>query len=226
MLIENKWFFVSFNFLRIAKQISIKYFEESEFSRKPEQTTGESAGYYLYAADTITILLTTAQTISLDLRFAIPAGYFGQISPRSSILVNHLVTVDGGVIDSDFRGIVKAILVNLSDKTFTVRVGDRIAQLIILEKYNVNFERVGDRIFLGGTKRGSSGFGSTGVNVIKKTKLDDWVVKSDDEKVTESNDSPVALKNEKTEEQFETVCEEAKMEVNDKVVVHEKITTD
>ena len=141
-------------------------------------------------------------------------------------MVNHLVTVDGGVIDSDFRGIVKAILVNLSDKTFTVRVGDRIAQLIILEKYNVNFEKVGERILLGGTKRGSSGFGSTGVNVIKKTKLDDWVVKSDDEKVTESNDSPVALKNEKTEEQLEIVCEEAKMEVNDKVVVHEKITID
>ena len=210
----------------MAKQISIKYFEESEFSRKPEQATEESAGYDLYAADTITILPKTAQTIPLDLRFAIPAGFFGQIFPRSSILVNHLVTVDGGVIDSDFRGIVKAILVNLSDKTFSVRVGDRITQLIILEKYNVNFEKVGERILLGGTKCGSSGFGSTGVNVIKKTKLDDWVVKSDDEKVTESNDSPVALKNEKTEEQLEIVCEEAKMEVNDKVVVHEKITID
>ena len=141
-------------------------------------------------------------------------------------MVNHLVTVDGGVIVSGFWWIVKSILVNLFDKTFTVRVGDRIAQLIILEKYNVNFEKVGERILLGGTKRGSSGFGSTGVNVIKKTKLDDWVVKSDDEKVTESNDSPVALKNEKTEEQLEIVCEEAKMEVNNKVVVNEKITID
>ena len=51
------------------------------------------------------------------------------------------------------------------------------------------------------------------------------VVKSDDEKFTESNDSPVALKNEETEEQLEIVCEEAKIEVNDKVV-HEKITID
>ena len=131
-----------------------------------------------------------------------------------------------GVIDSDFQGIVKAILVNLSDKTFTVYFGDRIAQLIILEKHNVSFEKVGERILLGGTKGGSSGFGSTGINVIKKTKLDDWVVKSTDEKVNESQDSPVALKNEKTEEQLEIVCEEAKMEVNDKVVVHEKITID
>ena len=194
MLIYKSFF--SFEFLKMAKQISIKYFEESEFSKKPEEATGN------------------------------PAGFFGQVFPGSSILVNHLVTVDGGVIDSDFWGIVKAILVNLSDKTFTVRVGDRIAQLIILEKYNVNFEKLGERILLGGAKHGSSGFGSTGVNVIKKTKLDDWVVKSADEKVNESQDSPVALKNEKTEEQLEIVCEEAKMEINDKVVVHEKITID
>ena len=175
---------------------------------------------------TITILPKTTQTIPLDLRFAIPAGFFGQIFPRSSILVNHLVTVDGGVIDSDFQGIVKAILVNLSDKTFTVRVGDRIAQLVILEKYSVNFEKVGERTLLAGTKRGSSGFGSTGVNFIKKTKLDDWVVKSADEKVNKNQDSSVALEKEKTKEQLEIVCEEAKMEVNDKDVVHEKITID
>ena len=103
---------------------------------------------------------------------------------------------------------------------------DRIAQLIILGKYNVKFGKVGERVLLGGTKRGSSGFASTGVIVIKKTKLDDWVVKFDDEKLNESQDSPVALKNDKTEEQLEIVCEEAKMEVNDKVVVHEKIAID
>ena len=59
----------------MAKKISIKYFEESQFSRKPEQATEESVGYDLYAADTITILPETAQAIPLDLRFAIPAGF-------------------------------------------------------------------------------------------------------------------------------------------------------
>ena len=117
-------------------------------------------------------------------------------------------------------------MVNLSDKTFIVRVGDKIAQIVILEKCNVNFEKVRECTLLGGTKRGGSGFGSTCVNVIKKTKLDDWVVKSADEKVNESQDSPVALKNEKTEEHLQIVCEDAKMEVNDKVAVHEKITID
>ena len=75
----------------------------------------------------------------LSFQWTIPDRFFGQIMPRSSILVDHLVTVDGGVIDSDFRGIVKAILVNLSKKTFTVRLGDRIAQVVLIEKCNVKF---------------------------------------------------------------------------------------
>ena len=154
----------------MAKQIVVKYFEESKFARVPEQTTEGSAGYDLYAADTITILPQSAQTIPLDLRWAIPDGFFGQIMPRSSILVDHLVTVGGGVIDSDFRGIVKAILVNLSKKTFTVRLGDRIAQVVLIEKYNVKFEKVSDKSLLSATKRGSSGFESTGSSVIKKKK--------------------------------------------------------
>ena len=69
---------LSFQFLfkKMAKQISIKYFEESQFAREPEQATEGSAGYDLDAADTITILPQTAQTIPLDLRFAIPVGFF------------------------------------------------------------------------------------------------------------------------------------------------------
>lgn len=151
----------------MAKQITIRYFEKSQFAREPEQTAEGSAGYGLYAADTVTILPQTAQTISLDLRFAIPAGFFGKIMPRSIILLDHLNTVDGGVIDSDFKG----ILVNVSNKTFTVRVGDRFAQVIILEKYNVKFEKVSDKTLLGGTKRGSNSFGSTGLSMIKKQNL-------------------------------------------------------
>ena len=120
---HNKWFVIVHNkydpeitifpafILKMAKQIVVKYFEESEFARGPEQTTEGSDGYDLYAADTITIFPQSAQTIPLDLRWAITDGFFGQIMPRSSILVDHLVTVDGGVIDSDFRGIVRAILV-------------------------------------------------------------------------------------------------------------------
>ena len=93
--------------------------------------------------------------------------------PRSSVLVDHLVTVDGGVIDSDFRGIVKAILVDLSNKNFTFRVGDKIVQVIILEKHNGKIEKLSDKTLLGGTKRGRDSFGSTSLSVIKKAKLDE-----------------------------------------------------
>ena len=176
----------------MAKQISIKHFEESQVSRKPEQATEESACYDLYAADTIAILPNTAQTILLDLRFAISAGFFGQIFPRSSLLVNHLVTVDVGVIDSDFRGVVKAILVNLSNKTFTVRVNDRITQIKIFEKYNAKFEKVRFYTLLGRTKGSTNGFDSAGLSVIKKTKLDDLIIKFH-KKVIEILDSQVNL---------------------------------
>ena len=65
-----------FIFKKMAKQIVVKYFEENEFARVPEQTTEGSAGYDLYAADTVTILLQTAETIHLDLRWAFPDKFF------------------------------------------------------------------------------------------------------------------------------------------------------
>ena len=90
----------------MSKQITAKYFEESEFAKEPCQATEGSAGYDLYAAETKTFLPNSADTVSLDLRWAIPTGFFGKLFPRSSILKDHLVTVDAVVIDADFRGVV------------------------------------------------------------------------------------------------------------------------
>ena len=66
----------------------------------------------------------------LDLKMAIPKGLYGRIAPRSSLSVNHSIDVGGGVIDSDFRGIIQVILINHSSHPFSVNVGDKIAQLI------------------------------------------------------------------------------------------------
>ena len=78
---------------------------------------------------------------------------------------------DAGLIDSDFRGITQFLLLNHHyDKTFTVRAEDRIAQVVFMKKFNVNFHKVSDPTLLGKTKRGHDGFGSTGVEVIKKVK--------------------------------------------------------
>ena len=90
----------------MSKQITVKYFEESEFAKEPCQATEGSAGYDLYATETKTFFPNSADTVSLDLRWAIPTGFFGKLFPRSSILKDHLVTVDAVVIDADFRGVV------------------------------------------------------------------------------------------------------------------------
>ena len=85
----------------------------------------------------------SVDSISLEMIWAIPAGFYGKLFPRSGILREHLVTVDAGVIDSDFRGKVAALLFNHhSEKTFTVREGDRIAQVVFMEKFTANFQRV------------------------------------------------------------------------------------
>ena len=111
----------------MSKQIVVKYFQEHEFAKEPCQATERSAGYDLYVAETKTFLPNSADTVSIESRWAVPNGFFGKIFPCSCFLKDNLVTVDAGVTDSDLRGIVEALLVNHSKKTNTVRTGDRVA---------------------------------------------------------------------------------------------------
>ena len=221
----------------MSKQIVVKYFQESEFAKEPCQATEGSAGYDLYAAETKTFLPNSADTVSIELRWAIPSGFFGKIFPRSSILKDHLVTVDAGVIDSDFRGIVEALLVNHSKKTYTVRTGDRIAQVVFLGKYDVNFPKVTKKSLLGITKQRSRGFGSTGLSVIKKTKVDSLSDEEESDKEEQQifdgavskvdNNKPQLLQIvKKPEDHLQIISEEAVMKVDNKIVIHEKITID
>ena len=81
------------------------------------------------------------------------------------------MTVEAGLIDADHRSLIYVLLFNHSEKAFTVRTGERIAQVVFLEKFDANFEKVSKKEELGATKRGSGGFSSTGITVIKKIKL-------------------------------------------------------
>lgn len=123
----------------MSKQIIIKYFEESDSAKEPIQATEESAGYDLYSAEARTILPQSCDAVSIDLRWAIPQGFYSKIYPHSSILKKHLVTVDAGLIGSYFRGIAEVLFINHSEKTFTIRAGDRIAQVVFVEKFNAKF---------------------------------------------------------------------------------------
>ena len=230
----------------MSEQIVVKYFQESEFAKEPRKATAGSAGYILYAAETKKILPHCTNTVSLELRWAIPNGFFGKLFPCCSILKDHLVTVDASVIDSDFIGILEALMVNHSQKTYTVRTDDRIAQAVFIEKFDVKFGKVTLESSLGITKQGSDGFGSTGLSAIKKTKVDSLIDKEESDKkeqqifdvaVTKVDTKVVLTKFnaslgdksellqifKKSEDDLQIFCEEAVMKVDNEVVVHEKI---
>jgi dUTP pyrophosphatase len=92
----------------------------------------------------------------------IPPGYEAQVRPRSGIAAKYGVTVlnSPGTIDSDYRGELRILLINLGEETFTVRNGDRIAQLVISP---VSRPPIEEGAVLAETERGSGGFGSTGI---------------------------------------------------------------
>ena len=102
------------------------------------------------------------KAIPTGLYMEIPVGYEVQVRPRSGLALKHGITVLNapGTIDSDYRGEIKVILMNLSDKDFIIRDRDRIAQLV-LSRYERAELQASDE--LSDTERGCGGFGSTGV---------------------------------------------------------------
>ena len=99
-------------------------------------------------------------------------------------------------VDADYCGIVEMLIVNHSEAAFTVRVGDRVAQVVFVKQIDADFQKV-EKKDLSKTKLGEGGFGSTGIFVIKKSK---------------------------TEDDLEITSEEAIREVNDKITLVEKVT--
>ena len=119
------------------------------------------------AATSVEILPGERKLVLLGLALEMPRGCYGRIAPRSSFALRG-IDVAGGVIDPDFRGEVKVILVNNGQESLSVRPGDRVGQLI-LEKYaKVNLQGAED---LTHTLRGGEGFGSTGVAVRSLSEL-------------------------------------------------------
>jgi dUTP pyrophosphatase len=129
----------------------------------PHYATVGAAGLDLLAAIGGEIELQPGRRAAIPCGIAIelPQGVEAQIRPRSGLALNHGVTVLNapGTIDSDYRGEVGVILVNLGVEPFRVRNGDRIAQLVITPVVRAGFVRAEE---VGGTARGSGGFGSTG----------------------------------------------------------------
>ena len=81
---------------------------------------------------------------------------------RSGLFLKHKITTEAGVIDSRYRGVVHVLLFNYSDEKFSVRLGQRIAQMVFFEKFDAKFELVENANQLPKSKRDENGFGSTG----------------------------------------------------------------
>ena len=127
----------------------------------PSYETGGAAGMDVVAAESLTIRPGTRHAVATGFAMAIPPGYEVQVRPRSGLALKHGVTClnTPGTIDSDYRGEVKVILINLGEEDFTIRRGDRIAQIVIAPVTQGAWTEVDD---LDATSRGAGGFGSTG----------------------------------------------------------------
>lgn len=129
----------------------------------PAPATPGSSGVDLRAAVAGELVLAPGERalVPTGLALELPPGWEGQVRPRSGLAARHGVTLlnSPGTIDSDYRGEVAAVLVNLGREPFAVARGDRIAQLVVAPVAAVRFE---ESDLLGETGRGAGGFGSSG----------------------------------------------------------------
>lgn len=142
--------------------IKVKRLPNSGGLPLPAYASAGAAGMDVVAAESVTLRPGQRAAISTGMAFAIPAGWEIQVRPRSGLALKHGVTClnTPGTIDSDYRGEVKVILANLGEEYFEVKRGDRIAQLVPAQVQRAVLVEVDE---LDTTRRGSGGFGSTGV---------------------------------------------------------------
>jgi dUTP pyrophosphatase len=141
--------------------IKLKRLPHGEGLPLPSYASDGAAGLDVVAAESLSLASGARHAVATGFAIAIPAGYEVQVRPRSGLALKNGITClnTPGTIDSDYRGEVKVILVNLGREAFEVRRGERIAQLVPAPVLRADIVEVED---LGATARGAGGFGSTG----------------------------------------------------------------
>jgi dUTP pyrophosphatase len=143
---------------RMSERIDVRA-RLSAGGRLPAYGSAAAAGADLCASEACVIGPGARAAVPTGLRVAIPPGHVGLVWPRSGLAVRHGIDTLAGVIDSDYRGEVRVVLVNHGDEDFRIAAGDRVAQLLV--------QRVERAVFveasaLDETARAEGGFGSTG----------------------------------------------------------------
>lgn len=145
--------------------VAIAWLEHGRGLGMPGYQSAHAAGVDLAAAlgegEDLTIAPGGRTMVPCGFAMALPPGYEAQVRPRSGLAARHGVTVLNapGTIDADYRGEVKVILVNHGEAPFTIRRGERIAQMVVAPVVQARFV---EEARLDETERGSGGFGSTG----------------------------------------------------------------
>jgi dUTP pyrophosphatase len=148
-----------------AIRVEIKQLPHAEGLALPAYQSSHAAGLDLLAAvpEQAPLVLTPGRhaMIPTGLAIALPDGFEAQVRPRSGLAAKHGVTVlnSPGTVDADYRGEINVLLVNLGSEPFTIRRGERIAQMVVAPVTRVELVRAAS---LSSTERGSGGFGSTG----------------------------------------------------------------
>lgn len=143
----------------------IRFLPLNSSAKIPAKASPGSAGYDIYSSEEMIILPSQRRLVDTGFSMAFEENMYARIAPRSGLAVKG-IDVGAGVIDSDYRGPVKVLLINNSPTDFKVNVGDRIAQMVFesLAK-NTHFQVVET---LDNTERGVGGFGSTGTGEMNK----------------------------------------------------------
>lgn len=144
-------------------EILVKIEPEGRGLGLPRYQTDHAAGMDLLAAVTESIVLPPGDhcLVSTGISVALPDGYEAQIRPRSGLALKHGLTLlnSPGTVDADYRGVVSLIVVNLGKEPFSIRRGERLAQMIVSPVARAVLKEVDE---LPPTERGSGGFGHTG----------------------------------------------------------------
>ncbi|PKM56440.1 MAG: dUTP diphosphatase [Firmicutes bacterium HGW-Firmicutes-2] len=144
--------------------VYVEQTEEGKDLPLPKYMSAQAAGLDLFAAVIEDVVLKKGEIklVPTGLKIALPDSYEAQIRPRSGLAFKHGISLVNtpGTIDADYRGEIKIIMINFGEEDFTIKRGDRIAQMVINRIEQINWELTDT---LEETTRGAGGFGHTGL---------------------------------------------------------------
>ena len=156
-MVTNTIFINQYTVIFIMDFVELKFVKMSSRAVTPTRATKYSIGLDLYSPHNYVIHPKRQELIPIQIKLCIPSGYYGRITSKSSLATHHEINVGAGVIDPDYVGEIKVLLINNSKSYYQIKQGDAIAQ-IILEKASIPMlKQVNELPFTG---RGDRGCGS------------------------------------------------------------------